>query len=188
MSPMLEKITTGQFIEIADYDPAWPGRAAAEIARLRDALGGALAEIEHIGSTSVPGLAAKPIIDLMAAAADFGAVEAREDRLADLGYRRHANGMTERLLYVSETEDGRTACNFHIVTVQSWPDRNQRMLRDYLREHPEDAARYARLKREIAAAGTAVGDYARAKTDLIQELTDRARAERGLPSVPVWEK
>jgi GrpB-like predicted nucleotidyltransferase (UPF0157 family) len=76
----------------------------------------------------------------------------------------------------------------HVVTLASWPTRNQRILCDYLREHPDDAERYARLKRAIAAADVAPGDYARAKTALIQGMTDRARAERGLPSVPVWEK
>ncbi|NLU75573.1 GrpB family protein [Streptomyces sp. HNM0575] len=70
----------------------------------------------------------------------------------------------------------------------SWPTRNQRILRDYLLAHPDDAARYARLKRAIAAAGTAPGEYTQAKTALVQELTDRARAQLGLPLEPVWEK
>jgi len=72
--------------------------------------------------------------------------------------------------------------------LDSWPARNQRILRDYLRSHPHDAERYGRLKKQLAASGIDPGDYAKAKTDLIQELTDRARAELGLPSVPVWEK
>jgi GrpB-like predicted nucleotidyltransferase (UPF0157 family) len=75
-----------------------------------------------------------------------------------------------------------------VVTLASWPTRNQRILRDYLRAHPDEAARYARLKRAIVEAGTAPGEYARAKTALVQELTDRARALLGLPSEPVWEK
>ena len=77
----------------------------------------------------------------------------------------------------------RTSC-----TSSPRPARNQRLLRDYLRAPPEEAARYAGLKRGIAAAGTVPGRYTEAKTALVQELTDRARRERGLPPGPVWEK
>lgn len=76
-----------QRVEIVPYDPAWPALATSAIAELREALPGVLVEVEHIGSTAVPGLAAKPVIDLMAAAADLDAVEAREERPAILGYR-----------------------------------------------------------------------------------------------------
>ncbi len=117
-----------QSIQIVPYDPVWPTLAGAAVRDLRETLPDVLPEIERIGSTAVPGLAAKPIIDLMAAA------------------------------------------------------------EDYLRARPRDAARYAELKRALAATGMDAGDYARAKTDLVQELTDRARGELGLPPVPVWEK
>jgi hypothetical protein len=68
-----------------------------------------------------------------------------------------------------------------------WDNRNERILRDHLRADPEGAARYAELKRGLAAAGLGGEEYTRAKTALIQELTDLGRAARGLPSVPVWE-
>ena len=168
-------------IEIVDYDPAWPGMASAAIAELK----GHFAEIEHIGSTAVPGLAAKPVIDLMAAVVDLADVDAKP--LAELGFQRHENGMTDRLLFVRE-QDGVWTYILHVVTVASWPTRNQRILRDYLREHPADAARYGALKREIVAAGVHPGDYAGKKTELIQELTDIARTRLGLPLVDVWEK
>ncbi len=174
-------------IEIAAYDPAWPGLAADAAAELTQALPGAFAVIEHIGSTAVPGLAAKPVIDLMAATGDLVVVRRCEEALAGLGYVRHHNGMTDRLLYVRAPDSVRTHI-LHVVTLDSWPTRNQRLLRDYLRGHPADAARYGAMKREIVAAGVGPARYAMAKTELIQELTDRARAELGLPSVPVWEK
>ncbi|MCI3274854.1 GrpB family protein [Streptomyces cylindrosporus] len=77
------------------------------------------------------------------------------------------------------------------MTYDSRPTRNQRILRDYLRAHPEEAARYGQAKRALAAAGRPARDYARTKTAIVQELTDRARAararaDRGLPSEPVW--
>lgn len=174
-------------IEIAEYDPAWPGLAADAIAELRDVLPEVLAAIEHIGSTAVPGLAAKPVIDLMAAVEDLDAVEQREDVLSGIGFVRHHNGMVDRLLYV-RASGGRRTHILHVVTLESWPTRNQRILRDHLRGHPADAARYAELKAAIVAAGVGPAQYAAAKTELVQELTDRARRERGLPSVPVWEK
>jgi len=79
--------------------------------------------------------------------------------------------------------DGVRGHILHVVTLESWPTRNQRLFRDYLRAHPADALRYAQLKQTIVAAGTGPGEYARAKTALVQELTDRARSQLGLPPV-----
>jgi GrpB-like predicted nucleotidyltransferase (UPF0157 family) len=157
-------------VEVVPYDESWPVRAEAAIAEIRSALAGLPLEIEHIGSTAVPGLAAKPIIDLMAAAPALDDVAARAGDLARIGFTAADNGMPGRL-----------------VTAAGWPERNQRLLRDHLREHPEDVRRYAELKRRLAGGGLGADAYTRAKTDLIQELTDRARAARGLPPVPVWE-
>jgi len=78
-------------VHITEYDPTWPARAAAAIRELQYAFPNLLVQIEHIGSTAVPGMVAKPIIDLMAAATDLEKVEACEQRLAVLGYRRHRN-------------------------------------------------------------------------------------------------
>ncbi|WP_052865269.1 GrpB family protein [Streptomyces niger] len=174
-------------VHIVDYRPEWPARAASTISALREAAPGLFVELEHIGSTAVPGLAAKPVIDLMAAVHDLADAHSHQAALAGVGFRPHDNGMTDRLLYVRA--EGRVRSHIlHVVTLTSWPTRNQRILRDYLRAHPEEAARYARLKRAIAAAGSAPGEYTQAKTALVQELTDRARAQLGLPPEPVWEK
>ncbi|MEU3232818.1 GrpB family protein [Nocardiopsis alba] len=174
-------------IEIADYDPHWPGMAAVAIAELQHASPGLFTEIEHIGSTAVPGLAAKPVIDLMAATESLRKVHDHESALARLGFTPHVNGMNDRLLYVRAPDGVRTHV-LHVVTRTSWPTRNQRILRDHLRSHPEEAARYAELKRGLAATAISSGAYTEAKTSYIQEVTDRARKERGLPPEPVWEK
>jgi GrpB-like predicted nucleotidyltransferase (UPF0157 family) len=174
-------------IEVVDYDGAWPRRAETACAELRDSLPGLFTAIEHVGSTAVPGLAAKPVIDLMAAAADLDQVTAHDGSLRALGYRRHDTGMPARLFYRRD-QDGQRDCHLHVVPAQSWPARNELLLRDYLRMHPADAQAYAGLKRDLAAQYGSSADYTRAKTELIQELTDRARAARGLPSVPVWEE
>jgi len=174
-------------IEVVDYDGAWPGRAEAACAELRDALPGLFTAIEHVGSTAVPGLPAKPVIDLMAAVVSLDQVTARAGTLQLLGYRHHDTGMGGRLFYHRD-EDGARAYHLHVVPADSWPARNERLLRDYLRTYPAQARRYAGLKRDLAVRHGASSGYTRAKTELIQELTDRARAARGLPSVPVWEE
>ena len=172
-------------IEVVEYDEAWPVRAAAARAELIPL--GVFDAVEHIGSTSVPGLAAKPVIDLMAAAASLDRVTAAEDALSGLGYRRFDTGMSGRLFYYRD-EDGARAYQLHVVAAGTWDTRNERLLRDHLRQHPQDARRYAELKQRLAAEHTDGTEYTKAKTELIQELTDRARADRGLPSVPVWEE
>jgi GrpB-like predicted nucleotidyltransferase (UPF0157 family) len=175
-------------VEVVPYSPQWPTQFDRVARDLRAALAGVpSAAVEHVGSTSVPGLAAKPVIDLMAAVHDLTHARPHQAALAGLGFHPHDNGMVDRLLYVRVDSGVRTHI-LHVVSLESWPTRNQRIFRDYLRTHPEAAARYARLKREIVVAGTASGEYARAKTVLVQEFTDRARAELGLPSEPVWEK
>jgi len=141
--------------------------------------------VEHIGSTAVPGLPAKPVIDLMAAAAYLD--EVNVEALAVLGYRIQEHDMPERLLYRREDYDS-TAYHLHVVSAESWPTRNERLLRDHLLSHPADRDRYAARKRELMDEFGPGLAYTRGKTALIQELTDAARAERGWKSVPVWEE
>ncbi|WP_204745448.1 GrpB family protein [Glycomyces paridis] len=178
---------TQPLIYIADYDPDWARQAAEAIEAIRAAATGLFVAVEHIGSTAVPGLAAKPVIDLMAAVDRLEAVGAHGEAMAGLGFLPHENGMDDRVLFVRSVDGVRTHI-LHVVSAESWPTRNQRLLRDHLRAHPGDAARYGRLKREIAASGIAPGEYSRAKTALVQELTDRARAAVGLGPESVWEK
>lgn len=174
-------------LEFTDYDPAWPGLADQAKAELTAALPGLFSTIEHFGSTSVPGLAAKPIIDLMAATHDLDLVRARDRELARLGYRFYDAGMPARWCYRRGTEAAPTH-HLHVVLAGTFTTRNELVLRDYLRRTPEAAHRYADLKRQLARQHDTPEGYTRAKTELIQELTDSARAELGLPSVPVWEE
>jgi GrpB protein len=136
---------------------------AAFHAELTTAPPGLFSTIEHVGSTSVPGLAAKPIIDLMAATDDLDAVAAREGDLRLLGYGFHVAGTPGRLLYRRGPANARTH-DLHVVQASTLPTPNQVLLRDN------------------------GDDYTRAKTELIQELTDKARAERGLPPTGVGEE
>lgn len=141
--------------------------------------------VEHIGSTAVPGLPAKPVIDLMAALDDLD--EVNDGALESLGYRIQPADMPQRLFYRREDYDS-TAYQLHVVTIDTWATRNERLLRDHLLAHPEARERYAALKRELMDRHGPGEAYTRGKTALIQELTDAARAGRGLPPVPVCEE
>jgi GrpB-like predicted nucleotidyltransferase (UPF0157 family) len=141
---------TGTFhtvvIRINDYDDRWPALAESACRELIDALPGIFTAIEHIGSTAVPGLAAKAIVDLMAAVPMLGMMADQEPTLMNLGYQRYDAGMPNRLFYLRDAGGCRTH-HLHVVTIDTWPARNERLLRDYLRSHPEQAARYAEHKR-----------------------------------------
>jgi GrpB-like predicted nucleotidyltransferase (UPF0157 family) len=170
-------------IEILEYDQRWPEQAATVIREVSEVLGDSIRDIEHFGSTSVPGLAAKPIIDVMVAAERFDDVENHVDRLAELGYQLMDTGTWERMWFV---RGGEVRVHLHVVTCEKWQTANERIMRDYLRAHPDDAMRYADLKRSLTELD---GDsYTRAKTRLIQEIVDKARTERGLPLIDVWEE
>ncbi|XVU23935.1 GrpB family protein [Actinoplanes sp. CA-054009] len=173
-------------IEISEYDPEWPRLAAVVIGDLEAALPGVIRSAEHMGSTSVLGMAAKPVIDVMVAVDELGLVEEREGAVEALGYRRVDVGMPERLFY-RRVRAGELVVHLHVVTVASWGTRNERLLRDHLRGNADDRLAYGRLKRELAAAGHEAEAYTRAKTALIQRMVDDARAARGLPRVDVWE-
>ncbi|HEY7173379.1 MAG TPA: GrpB family protein [Micromonosporaceae bacterium] len=170
-------------IEVVEYDERWPAQAAIVIHEVSDVLGDSIRGIEHFGSTSVPGLAAKPIIDVMAAADRFEDVEKHVHRLAALGYQLMDTGTWQRIWFV---RDGEVRVHLHVVTFAKWQACNERIMRDYLRAHPDDAKRYADLKRTLTDLDS--DSYTRAKTSLIQDIVDRARTERGLPLVEVWEE
>jgi GrpB-like predicted nucleotidyltransferase (UPF0157 family) len=172
-------------IEIRDYDPAWRDHASRAIEEVVAALPGRIVAAEHVGSTAVPGLAAKPVIDLMAATSDLDGVRAYEDQLGRLGYERIETGMSDRLFYRRAGEV--VSYHLHVVASSSWDSRNERLLRDHLLRNDHDRDEYARLKRDLADAGHDGLAYTRGKTALIQHMVDVARAQRGLPSVDVWE-
>ena len=150
-------------IVVADYDPGWPDAFEAERSRIRPAIGEA--PVEHIGSTAVPGLPAKPIIDLMA-----GASAASIPGLLELGYERAEWGdFGERLFLRRRAPDGRVTHHLSLTTVGSsyWED--HLAFRDALRASPSLCERYAALKREQAAAHEDIDAYTRAKTSLVRE-------------------
>jgi GrpB-like predicted nucleotidyltransferase (UPF0157 family) len=132
-------------LEVVPYDPQWPARFEQEADRIRGALGSNLRVIEHVGSSSVPGLAAKAIVDIALSVEDFDALDF--GALERLGYR-----------YVPEHEDelpdrrhfSKAGFHLHAYELEHEEFMDYLRFRDYLRTHPEDAHAYGELKLRLA--------------------------------------
>ena len=174
-------------VEVVPYDCVWPQRYIAERAHLVRAAGGLILELEHIGSTAVPGLRSKPIIDMMAAVRDLRQGQDLAQLLSALGYELIETGMRNRLFLRRRSESQGQAYQLHIVELSTWEQRKERLMRDCLLAHPDAATAYGELKKRLAEEHTENSlAYTRAKTAFIQDLVDKARAELGLPSIDVW--
>lgn len=138
-------------VRIVDYDPDWPARAEAELRRIDEALGEVAVRLEHIGSTAVPGLAGKPIVDLLVAVVVLDPREPYVERLQALGYEFvPAPESPHRHFFGKPPRRPRTH-HVHVVEAGSVHELRHLAVRDFLRVHPEEAERYAALKRGVAA-------------------------------------
>ncbi len=156
---------------IAEPDPGWPRRFAAERDRIAAALGASALQIEHIGSTAVPGLAAKPIVDVLLVVERADDEAAFAPQLERLGYVLRVREPGHRMFRGGED------VNLHVYGSGAPDVEAYLLLRDWLREHPDDRDRYAALKRRLAEREWAdINLYADAKGPLIRELLVRARA------------
>jgi GrpB-like predicted nucleotidyltransferase (UPF0157 family) len=162
-------------VAVVDYDPAWPALFEGEAAKIRAALGPLALSVEHVGSTSVPGLAAKPVIDInvtVASSADEGAYA---PQLVAAGYRlvvREPDWFEHRMFKCAAP-----AANVHVFPAGCPELARMRLMRDWLRASPEDLALYAETKRRLAERDWAiVQDYADAKSEVVAEIMGRAKA------------
>jgi GrpB-like predicted nucleotidyltransferase (UPF0157 family) len=138
-------------IRIVAYDPAWPVRAGEELRRLGEALGPVAVRLEHVGSTAVPGLAAKPILDLQLSVADIAARAAYVRPLERLGYLFAPTPESPDYHFFGRPPDRPRSHHVHVCEAGSEHEFRHIAVRDYLRAHPDQAASYAALKRELAA-------------------------------------
>ena len=162
-------------IVVSDYDPSWPSLFEREAARIRDILGIRVKRLEHVGSTSVVGLPAKPIIDLVLAVPDSSDEPAYVPEMELKGYLlriREPEWFQHRVFKGPDTE-----INLHVFTA-GCPEIDQMILfRDWLRAHPDDRDLYATKKRELATQKWKfVQNYADAKTEIVRQILARARA------------
>lgn len=162
-------------ITLADYDPEWPRLFAREADRIRAVLGDTVRRIEHVGSTSVPGLPAKPIIDIVLLVPDSADEPSYATALQADGYVltiREPNWFEHRVFKGPDTN-----INLHVFTVGEPEADKMVRFRDWLRANDADRDRYAEVKRELAQrTWRHVQHYANAKTAVVQEIMQRADA------------
>lgn len=141
-------------IEIRPYDPSWPAAFDAERERLKPALSGlSISGFHHFGSTAVPGLAAKPVIDILLVTDDLAAAsESLPTRLDRLGYDFWAdNPKPDRLFFVRGMPPRGSQRTHHLHVCEPGSDMHTRLaFTDYLRAHPDEADAYGALKRDLA--------------------------------------
>ena len=162
-----------QAIVVADYDPAWPERFRHEEEKIRGALGEAALSVEHIGSTSVPGLAAKPIVDVLLVVEDSGDEDSYLPALEEAGYvlRVREPDFHEHRMFRTPEKD----VHVHVYSSRSPEIGRCLLLRERLRADEEDRELYARTKRDLASRDwPSMQHYAEAKTEVIEGIVARA--------------
>ena len=160
---------------LVEYDPAWPRLYAREEARIREALGDTALQVEHTGSTSIPGLAAKPIVDIVLVVPDSADEPAYVSALEAAGYVlriREPDWFEHRVLKGADSK-----VNLHVFS-PGCPEVDRMLgFRDHLRRDARDRDLYERTKRELAQRDWKyVQHYADAKSDVVEQILERARA------------
>lgn len=167
-------------VALSAHDPAWAQTFELERARLMALLPGVFVAIEHIGSTAVPGLVAKPVIDLMAAVDSLDGVDILIDQLCENGYTtsREFNATLTDRKWLMRWRDGHRTHHLHIVVRGGAPWHDRLAFRDALRRDPALAERYARLKTELAAKHQADREaYTEAKAAFVRDAVERSRRD-----------
>ena len=164
-------------IELREYDPVWPEQYRAERKKIAEALQGEMISVEHVGSTSVPGLCAKPILDLLLLMEDSAAEERYVPALERAGYVlrvREPDWYQHRLL-----KGTNPAVNLHVFSARCEEARRMLDFRDWLRGCREDREQYARVKRRLAQQSwTYVQHYADAKSQVVAEIFHHIQVSR----------
>lgn len=165
-----------QPIQIVDYDPLWPQLFAREAERITAALGDRMLLLEHVGSTSVPGLAAKPKIDMVLVVANSADEPCYVPHLEAVGYRlqiRETDWYEHRMFKGPDTD-----INLHVFSADCPEVDRMLLLRDWLRRNSADRQLYEQTKRQLASQHwTYMQNYADAKTAVVEEILARAQQD-----------
>jgi len=177
----LRKVTVGELkphnapITLMEYDPRWPELFDREADRIRSILGSRVLQLAHVGSTSIPELCAKPIIDILLAVADPSDEPSYVPALETAGYTlriREPDWFEHRLFKGPDTD-----INLHIFSVGASEIKRMLRFRDWLRTNEADRENYARVKRDLARrVWRNIQNYADAKTAIVEEILERANA------------
>lgn len=166
-------------VSIVEYDDAWPARYRLLVQGIRAVLGEIVLDVQHVGSTSVPGLPAKDVIDIDLTVPDPRDEASYVPALEAAGWRhvvREPSWHEHRCLNRPE----RPRANLHVFGPECPETIRHRLFRDWLRTHPDDRARYADAKKAAAPGGGSVMDYNARKQDVIREIYDRLFRAAGL--------
>lgn len=177
---VLARTTKAEPIVVVDHDPEWPTTFASLRDRLWPAIADVALRVEHVGSTSVPGLAAKPVIDIDIVIASEAAFRPVIEQLATVGYRWRGNlGIPGRETFF--LRDDQPAHHLYVVVDGSTPYLDHVLLRDLLRDDADARSRYGERKKQMAfECDGDIDVYGGGKHELITELLSRARADRNL--------
>jgi len=164
-------------VTVFEYDKEWPKLFEQEQNLLLEALGKTAVCIEHIGSTSVPGLAARPVIDIMVGLRNFAEADSLVPKAVDLGYiyiREYEDVIPDRRFF-RKMQNRKDTHHIHMVETSGEFWERHLLFRDYLRENPKIAAEYALLKKKLARhQWKDTNDYAEAKTQFIKGVEKQA--------------
>ena len=169
-------------VYIAAHDPCWLKRFEEERGRIQDVIGRWLVGIEHVGSTAVPGLDAKPVIDVMPGLGSMSDADLCVEPLIGLGYSYWEEGAEpHHRLFAKFVDDGWTARthNLHLVEAGGWYWKERLLFRDYLRADPATARKYAQLKRGLAQRYEDDREaYTAAKKEFVATVVEQAKKPR----------
>jgi GrpB-like predicted nucleotidyltransferase (UPF0157 family) len=167
----------GGLIVLVPYDPRWCSDFEQESASVRAALGDLLMALHHIGSTAIPGIVAKPVVDMLAVVTDVVLLDTRAHLLEDLGYEAMGEfGIEGRRYFRKNSKEGARTHQIHAFAGGAPEIDRHLAFRDYLRGHPDEAQQYENLKLELARHFiTDTASYTDGKTEFIREIERRAR-------------
>ncbi len=173
-------------VSIVPHAPSWRKRFADEAPRIRQALGANVVAVHHVGSTSIPGILAKPIIDIVVEVTRIDDVSERADRMSCLDYESLGeHGIEGRRYFRRAGTDGQRAFHVHVFESGSAPVLEHIAFRDYLRAHPDKAREYSALKSRLIADGVNRAEYQSLKAPFLEaSIRDAMEWSRARASQP----
>jgi GrpB-like predicted nucleotidyltransferase (UPF0157 family) len=163
-------------VEVVPHDPKWQEAFKVESKRVTDALGKNVAAVHHIGSTAIPRIYAKPIIDLLVEVKEIVKVDEQNTPMESLGYEVMGEfGISGRRFFRKDNKEGIRTHHIHIFTIGSDQVKRHLAFRDYMIAHPEDAQSYSELKQRLAREyPTNIDGYMDGKDGFIREIDKKA--------------
>lgn len=167
-------------LAVVSYDPEWPAIFERERAEIAACIGQHILRIEHAGSTSIPGMAGKPTVDILVGVRDWDEARVTFGPLADIGWEfRGERGMPRRHFFRRLNAQGRRTHQLHMLEVTNSQWEAMLLFRDYVRGHPDAAAEYQRLKLDLARRfPNRRGEYTAGKQAFVMEVLAQARRAR----------